>query len=98
MRPLNKYALYDVNTGKRVFTGTAQECVDFCEGTISGFATAYKCSRTCTYKGYRIELVKERPEKVEFGVAEKEAAKRWDEFVTPIREYYGIPVYRPGKR
>lgn len=26
-----------------------------------------------------------------------EAARKWDEFVTPIREAYGVPVYRPKK-
>lgn len=27
----------------------------------------------------------------------KEAADNWDRFTAPIREKYGIPVYRPGK-
>lgn len=24
-----------------------------------------------------------------------EAIRKWDEFVTPIREFYGIPRYKP---
>ena len=24
-----------------------------------------------------------------------EAIRKWDEFVTPIREFYGVPQYKP---
>ena len=96
MRHLNKYALYDMRSGERVFTGTSKECADFCGGSVPGFDSAFAHSRSCSYKGYKIQLVRSAPEK-ELGEPEQDAAAAWDAFVTPIREYYGIPVYKPEK-
>ena len=32
---------------------------------------------------------------IDRGEEVKELIKKWDDFVTPIREYYGVPRYRP---
>lgn len=31
----------------------------------------------------------------QYNALTEEAIRKWDEFVTPIREYYKIPRYRP---
>ena len=96
MRELRKYNLYNVKD-ELVFTGTAPECVEFCGGTTSGFHNAIKYNRNCFYCGYRIEVAEEVGDKAATDSCLVATAKRWDEFCKPIREKYGIPVYRPGK-
>lgn len=87
------YALYSLITDKKVFVGTASECARFCGGSTSGFHN-YTSSRSGTFKGYRVEVVQEAQEKGSFDSEMRAAAKKWDEFCQPIREKYGIPVYK----
>lgn len=93
MRQLSKYALYDKVTGDLVFSGSAPECLEFCNGKPSAFCTAAQDPEHKTYRGYRVVQIERSPERTSPDKRLIAAAKRWDSFITPIRERYGVPVY-----
>lgn len=88
------FELYDMKTGKHVFTGIAPECAKFCGGKSSNFLNSFHTSRSCSYHGYKIVLVQEASETTTFTGSDAAAIKRWDAMMTPLREKYNIPRYR----
>ena len=97
MKPQRIYGLFNPLTGELAFEGTANECAEFCGGTVAGFLGGYNRTINETYHGYSVEVVSEPPVKAN-GCAEfKKAAEAWDAFCEPIRKAYGISV-RKGDR
>lgn len=47
----------------------------------------------------RFKIVKTFQPEVTLAKTRETAAqiKKWDDWATPLRDYFGIPVYRPGK-
>ena len=85
------------NTGM-VFEGTTEECAKFVGLTPEWFKQSAMEFGRCGRGGrYEIEEIYGQPEHSNVSSSELQAIRKWDEFVTPIREKYGIPVYRPGK-
>ena len=91
----SKYKVIDPATGQTLFYGSAREIAERFDTRADNILKAIKKSKNGTYRGFRIVLQAAAPEKVETSFEFVSAAKAWDEFVTPIREYYGVPVYRP---
>lgn len=99
-----KYKIRDPSNGDLLFAGNTKECAEFMGITMKTFqnGTHYMLRRNKEiYRGYHIEVEKaEKVEKVECNSkpfrndVTKQQAKAWDDFVMPIRERYGIPVYR----
>lgn len=83
MRQANIYNLYDMD-GQHQFTGTAAECAEYLGISKSHFKNRYYNYRKC--KKYTIER--------QYEDAEVKAIMAWDELVTPLREKFGIPVYK----
>lgn len=83
MRRLVRYTLYDVY-GEVTFCGTAGECAKYLECTTKQFLWGFEKYRK--YKKHRIER--------DVSETNTEWIRKWDEFVTPLREKYGIPVYK----
>lgn len=83
MSKLISYTLYDVHD-EAVFCGTASECAEYLGCTVKQFSSGFDKYRK--YKKHRIERqITER---------DAELIRKWDETVAPLREKYGIPVYK----
>ena len=91
MRDLLKYRVYD-RDGNLLAKGTAEECAEAIGYTLTSFRSAI----SPTYENPKYVIQPEPREREKETRADLMAAvKAWDEFVTPIREYYGVPRYRP---
>lgn len=93
----NKYRVIDNITDKKIFEGSAKQINEITGASMSRICEAARDGRTICRGRYRIIDISGDREKMTANNDMLSAAKAWDEFVTPIREYYGIPVYRPGK-
>ena len=93
------YQVFDSIERKTVLEGTAKDVAKFIGTSVQYVASCAREQRPMRKGRYYIvdvtEAVKLKSAPSPNMLA---AARKWDEFVTPIREYYGIPVYRPGKR
>lgn len=83
MSKLVRYTLYDMY-GDAAFCGTSAECADYLDCTTKQFLWGYEKYRK--YKQHRIER--------QITETDTDWIRKWDEFVTPLREKYGIPVYK----
>lgn len=97
MGQLRRFELRSMLTDELLFEGTAPECEKFCGTDPGKISNAYNNTKSKSYHGMRIVLVEESSEKDISSFRDRRAVEKWDEFVTPIRERYGIPVYKPGK-
>ena len=89
-----KFRVYDSKTGDLIVEGTPAEC-----GTALGMKTcsvysAIANSRIGYYKKFRFEEVSDKPTRLDEYMA---AVAAWDDFVTPIRKRFGIPVRHLGE-
>ena len=94
MGKLMLFSVLDVETGEVVFTGTARQCREhFCvpDTTFRLAASEGNLLR----KRYVVDQVNADELDNTETVPNASAAKMWDDFCAPIRERYGIPVYRP---
>ena len=88
-------ATYKVFTkaNKLLASGTAQECGEILGvsgKTVVTYARACRNGEACEYK-----VIADDPNLKVCGNAA--AIKAWDDFITPIREYYGIPIRPLGE-
>lgn len=89
------YRVYN-QSGKYVVEGTDEECAKKLGITAKSFQRAAREFKRGGYKKYYIWDVSDEPENVD-QKSERELIEAWDNFVTPIREKYGIPVYKREK-
>lgn len=99
---MRKYKVYSNITDEFLFEGTAEECAKFCGLSLSWFKEVTNDIGVCCRGRYRVMEVygtedAKQEKQVSSDSSMAAAARRWDEFVTPIRERYGIPVYKPEK-
>lgn len=100
MNPPKVYEVYDIETDELVVKGTAKECAEKFGVTVRWWRDELVTHSGKLYKGCRIEIIGgnnavKKSKETEQGLAKAIAA--WDAFVTPIRERYGVPVYKGGK-
>lgn len=90
-RPISTtYRVYDRKTGELVVEGTSKECSEAVGAPHRDtIRSAYKGTRNGTYKGYRIEEVRDGEAR-----SDAEAIRNWEAFMRPLRKKYGIPVKR----
>lgn len=108
MRKKKNYIVTDPKTNNIIAAGDCHECAEAMGISVKAFYKAAMRSSTCGCRKYTVEekspeqvsAVKDGDTTIKPLEFEKKvdtslvaAAKRWDEFVTPIREYYGIPQY-----
>lgn len=87
---MNNYRVYDGKTGDLIVDGTAEECAKALNMQVGSFRSNAYLSEQGMYKKYKIVACDVSDPKIKSEYAE--AIKKWDDFVTPIREHYGIPV------
>lgn len=88
------YEVYDPITNTLLVKGNAAECAEQL-GMLRG--TFMKAAIEPNYKRFKIVDTTEYDNMPSPAEAYADAIKSWDDFVTPIREKYGIPVYRGRK-
>lgn len=91
---MNNYRVYDGKTGDLIVEGTAEECAKAVNMQVGSFRQNSYLSEQGMYKKYRIVVV---PDETVPQAGYMEAVKAWDDFVTPIRQRYGIPVRHLGE-
>lgn len=91
----NHYRVYDPDSGELLAEGTVSECAEKLGMTIDRFRmAAFEYSHG---KYYKYDILNVTGSKDDVKKHHAAAIKAWDKFMTPIREYYGIPVYKPDK-
>ena len=90
-----KFRVYDSKTDALIVEGTPAECGAALGMKTCSFYSAIANSRIGYYKKFRFEDVSDKPTRLD---EYKAAVAAWDEFVTPIRERFGIPVRHLGER
>lgn len=90
------------NMGKFVVAGTIKECADAIGVAEGSLWHAIEKGRNRNYKQYQLKdiTVYEKDEGWMQKSENIKAARQWDEFITPVRERFGVPVYKAkeGKR
>lgn len=81
---IKQFEVYDRH-GVTVFTGDARECCKFLGMSDTQFRRCVEAERLLSRMTYRI---------AETSWVDKAAAKRWDDFVAPIRARYGVKAKR----
>lgn len=95
VKAVKHYKVYEISTGELLVSGGAEECAAFIGISKSWFREAAKEGLNLGQGKYQVEVTnKERPKRKDESKLTKEAIQKWDDFVTPIRERYGIPVYK----
>ena len=89
--------VYDTATDEKVFEGTSRQVSEFTGVSVGHVQNVALKNGTCAKGRYRIIDTGMHPEKQIDASSCSAAIKAWDDFATPIREHFGIPVYRPGK-
>ena len=87
---LKRYQIFD-RDGNLVFEGTADECASRFDLTAPAIRSAANLNYRISNKRYSVvdcDSGKWRKDCTD------EAIRSWDEFVTPIRKKYNIPVYK----
>jgi hypothetical protein len=88
------YRIYN-RTGDLVAIGDAAECAEVVGIGERWFREAAEKGRTFASGRYRVEIVtKEKNKAADDSKFTRAAIQAWDDFVTPIREKYGIPVWQ----
>ena len=81
--------------GRILLQGTATDCCEYLKICKSAFYEKVENCQKENYRGkYRVILVDEQ----EIINERERLCKQWDDLVTPIREKYGVPVYRKEKK
>ena len=89
-RKVNRYRVFSED-GRILFQGTAVDCCEYLKICKSVFYDKAESGKKENYRGkYRIILVDAQ----EIINDHERLCKQWDDLVTPIREKYGVPVYR----
>lgn len=88
---VSTYRFY-TRSGELVCQGTAEECAEQMGVTVSAVRN-YVSRLPRPGRKYDVEVIQPQGEK-ELEKKHRDAAKEWDDFITPIREKYGIPVYK----
>lgn len=84
--------------GKFIVEGDAEKCADKLGIDMLSFERAAHKFRNGRYKKYRIYDVTDEYDEDELRrKTDADVIKAWDDFVTPIREYYGVPVRHLGE-
>lgn len=85
--------------GKLIVEGGGATCAELLGVTPSTFYCAVSHLEKREYRGYIIECVKEEKDNraPSLDADAAEAARKWDEFVTPIRQRYGLQVHKGGR-
>lgn len=100
MKETIRYRVYD-SWDEFVVEGTASECAAELGMKLKTFRNNAIEFKQGKYKKYSIfEVQREEREienKKEIWKSESDLIKEWDDFITPIRKRYGVPVYKPGK-
>lgn len=87
------FRVYNPVDGRFIVEGTASECAKKLGITEKSFRWAAERFKKGDYKKYNIyDVSNERESTVR--ECDRDVIKAWDDFVTPIRERFGIPVYR----
>lgn len=79
---IKQFEVYDCH-GVTVCPGDARECCKFLGMSDAQFRRCVEAERLLSRMTYRI---------AETSWVDKAAAKRWDDFVAPIRERYGVKL------
>lgn len=87
----SRYQVRD-KQGKLLAEGTAAECGE--KLGVSGRVIYCHFASPGTYNRWDITLLPDEPDQVSIRGDMIDLIKAWDDLVTPIREYYGIPRYR----
>ena len=96
-RKLNRYMVLSKD-GRILCQGTATDCCEYLKICKSVFYDKAESGKKENYRGkYRIMLV-EAPTDKEIDNEYERLCKQWDDFVAPIREKYGVPVYKKEKK
>ena len=92
-RPIKRiFRLYDIETGELFMEGSSKELGEALGVGKWAINQAFEKNMYPTYKGYSIEAVCS-----EVAKSDAEAIANWNAFVEPLREKFGIPVYRPKR-
>lgn len=89
------YRVYSPN-GKFIVEGDAEKCSDKLGIDMMSFERAAKRFKQGQYHKYRIYDVTDENRTL-IRECDRDVIKKWDDFVTPIRERYGIPVRHLGE-
>ena len=96
MQEYKRYTVHDKSTGDFLAEGTVSECAKALNLTIKGFQSAVKMAETVGHGKYEIVDLNPERKKVKWADSKNvdkallEQAQKWDEFITPIRERFGI--------
>lgn len=98
MRDVQRFKVFNI-WGEVVAKGTAEECAKELGISVGTFRNNFKNQGKFVNSKYEIVLTHEPGEKYQNSNTAA-LIKMWDDFATPIREEFGIPVYKPkeGKR
>lgn len=94
MRQSKRYEIYDHRTGLLVFAGTANECGEFVRIGVGTIRAAAEIENRVLLGKYTVVDVSNEVKNTDCDTQSTSPAQQWDEFITPIREKFGIPVYR----
>jgi hypothetical protein len=95
MRKKVLYRIIDNSTGEVVVEGDLQECADAVGYSKSWVKDCVYCNDGVLGSGkYTAENFCVDDDAIEKHKGCADIIKMWDDFVTPIREAYGIPRYR----
>ena len=89
------YRVYSPN-GKFIVEGDTEKCADKLGVDFTSFERATKRFKQGQYHKYRIYDVTDENRSL-IRDCDRDVIKKWDDFVTPIRERYGIPVRHLGE-
>lgn len=96
MNPFKVYRVYNPK-GKFLVEGDVFACAEKLGMTVKSFRDAAEKFAQGRYKKYNIYDVTDEKD-CEIKASDRDAIKKWNDFVTPIRERFGIPVYKPPKK
>ncbi len=89
---INIYRVYNPRNGKFIVEGTVSDCAEKLGMTKDRFRRVAYEFRRGKYSKFNIYDVTDEYKQCGNLSYYAAAVKKWDDFVTPIREYYGIPV------
>ena len=93
MNYVKRYRVYNPTDGKFIVEGNVAECAEKLGMTEKSFWEAADKFMKGRYKKYNIYDVTDE-KGCEIKACDRDIIKKWDDFVTPIREAFGVPVYK----
>lgn len=93
MRDLQRFKVTNI-WGEVVARGTAEECAKQLGIAVKTFRNNFHNQGKFVNSKWEIVLTNEPGEK-DRNSNTAAMIKRWDDFTTPLREEFGIPVYKP---